>query len=140
MLWIYLASALGGMGLLLWVPTRFRYQITPRHMRVTLFGLPVRRVQLSRIDRVTTHHVRWAEHWWNTWRPFRRRLMICRRGVWPKNMVITPKYRYEFKLELERAIQRAKSQHEMPAASDPQLIHVRHDKKQVELSLHARNS
>jgi hypothetical protein len=104
--WIYLAFAPLGLALLMWLPTRFRYRITKNHFAVTLFGLPVRRVRLANIERVTKRHARWAEHWWNTWRPFRRRLMICRRRGLCKNMVITPKYRYEFKAELERAVQR----------------------------------
>jgi hypothetical protein len=105
--WMYVPFILMGLALLMWLPTRLRYRITKSHLAVTLFGLPIRRVRLTNIERVTKRHARWAEHWWNTWRPFRRRLMICRRRGLCKNMVITPKYRYEFKAELERAVLRA---------------------------------
>ncbi len=122
--WLYLPLVLMGLVLLLWVPTRLRYRITRRHLEVTLFGLPIRRVRLANIEKVTKRHSRWAEHWWNTWRPFRRRLMICRRRGLCKNFVITPRYRYAFKAELERAMQRVNAPVAVGAETDQDQFDV----------------
>jgi hypothetical protein len=99
---------------LLWLPTAVNYRITAKHLKITFLGIPVRRIRLTNIEHVSKHHVRWAEQWWNTWRPFRRRLLIRRHKGLVKNIVITPQYRYEFKSELERAIQRIQAPKEAP--------------------------
>jgi len=104
--WLCLAGALLVCVLLFWLRYQFRYLITPKHLRITLFGICVRRVALTDIEFVTKRRSGWGEHWWNTWRPWRRRLVVRRRRGWFKDFVITPKLRYEFKAELELAIQK----------------------------------
>jgi hypothetical protein len=87
-----------------WIPTRIRYRIGKNSLQILLFGLPVRWISLNNIEEVSKKHTPWAEQWWNTWKPHRRRLLIHRRKGVLKNVVITPKYRYQFKAELERAM------------------------------------
>ncbi len=89
---------------ILWLPTRIDYRVTARDFRITLLGIPLRRIPIGDIDHITTHHERWAEQWWNTCQPLRRRLMIVRRRGWIRNLVVTPRYRYELKAALEKAM------------------------------------
>ena len=117
MFWVNAAGLLLALGILAWLRTRLEYRITKTRIEILLFGIKIRSVKFTNIQHVTTHHVRWAEQWWNTWRPFRRRLMIQRRRGLIKNLVITPMYRYEFKADLERAIQLAQPPPGEPQAS-----------------------
>jgi hypothetical protein len=112
--WLALAGAFVLIGLVFWLRTCLRYRITQKHLKVTLFGIPVRRVRLTNIESVGKSRNGWGEHWWNTWRPFRRKLVIRKRRGLFKEIIITPRFRYEFKAELERAVQRA-------ASSAPQM-------------------
>jgi hypothetical protein len=105
--WLSLAGVFVLMGLIFWLRTQLRYRITQKHLKVTLFGVPLRRVRLTNIEHVGKRRTGWGEHWWNTWRPFRRKLVIQRRRGLLKDFVITPPFRYEFKAELERAIELA---------------------------------
>jgi hypothetical protein len=105
--WLSLGGAFLLMGLIFWLRTQLRYRITDKHLKVLLFGLPLRRVRLTNIEHVGKRRTGWGEHWWNTWRPFRRKLVIRRRRGLFKDFIITPPFRYEFKTELERAIESA---------------------------------
>jgi uncharacterized protein (UPF0248 family) len=96
-------------GALLAFITQLRYSITDRHLRVTLFGLCLRRVQLSDITSVSKRLVHWAERWQNTLQPAHRVLVIHRRRGLFKDFVITPANRYVFKSELEKAMAKARS-------------------------------
>jgi hypothetical protein len=115
--WLCLAGALLLCGLLCWLRTRIRYRITGRHVKVVLLGVTVRRVALTNIERIGKRRSGWAENWWSTWRPFRRTLILRRRRGWRKDFVITPRYRYEFKAQLQSAIERANAAR--PAKADP---------------------
>ena len=103
----------GALGLLLlcflfaWMVTRIRYQITPRHLKITLFGITLRRIRISNIASVSKRRTDGlAENWWSTLRPTHRLLVIRRhRGLF-RNVIITPRNRYVFKAELESAMQR----------------------------------
>jgi hypothetical protein len=107
--------------LCIWLLTRLRYHLTPRHVKITLLGLCLRRIRLEDIESVSKRRSGgWAENWSSTFRPNHRMLVIrCHRGL-RKNIVITPKNRYIFKTDLERAL---KAQ---PPASDqtPETITV----------------
>jgi len=105
--WFYLGGAFLLGILLWWLRTRIRYRITADHLKVTLFGLCLRRIRLTDIESVSKRRTSWAEHWWNTWRPWRRRLVIRRRSGLFRNFVITPKRRYEFRATLEKAVKEA---------------------------------
>ncbi|MBI4658834.1 MAG: hypothetical protein HY735_08325 [Verrucomicrobia bacterium] len=92
--------------LVTWLVTCIRYHITPRHFKITLFGICLRRIPLGDIESVTKRHpVGWSENWWNTFHPSHRMLVIRRhRGLF-RSIVITPRNRYVFKTNLEKAIQ-----------------------------------
>jgi hypothetical protein len=112
----------GALGLLLfcfffaWMVTHVHYHITPRHLKVTLFRIPLRRVRISNIASVSKRRAGGlAENWWSTLRPNHRSLVIRRKRGLIKNVVITPRNRYVFKTELERAVQRANAPEQEPA-------------------------
>src|SRR6266566_511520 len=94
----------GCAGLVILLALRLRYRITERHLKVTLFGVCLRRIHLSDIERVSKRPVNRAEKWHNTLRPAHRVLVIRRRHGWFRDFVITPKNRYVFKSELEQAM------------------------------------
>ena len=93
-----------GLGIALML--RLRYTITDTHLHVTLFGLCLRRIRLSDIERVSKRQSGLAERWHNTLSSSHRVLVIRRRRGLLKEFVITPKNRYAFKAELERAMAR----------------------------------
>jgi len=106
----------GALGLLLlcflftWLVTKIRYHITPRHVKISLLGVSLRRVRIDNIESVSKRRSDgWAENWWCTFRPNHRSLVIRRRRGLIRNVVITPRNRYVFKTELERAMERVKS-------------------------------
>jgi uncharacterized protein (UPF0248 family) len=94
--------AAAGFGVLLVL--RLRYVITDRHLKVTLFGVSLRRIKLSDVECVSKRRSGLAEKWHNTLSPSHRVLVIRRRRGWFKDFVITPKNRYVFKTELDVAI------------------------------------
>lgn len=99
-----------------WMVAHIRYHITPRHFKVTLFGVCLRRVALENIEDVTKRHpAGWCENWWNTFQPSHRMLVIRRRRGILRNIVITPKNRYVFKTNLEKAMQVKQATAEEPA-------------------------
>jgi hypothetical protein len=102
----------GALGVLLltfgfaWLVTRVRYLITPRHFKVILFGVCLRRIRLEDIESVSKRHPSgWSEKWWNTLHPSHRTLIIRRRRGLFRSVVITPRNRYVFKASLEKAMQ-----------------------------------
>lgn len=105
---VILRFLLGGfvlVALFIWVVTNFRYRITRRDLEVTWLGIRCRRIPLSDIRYVSKRRTAaLAENWWNTLLPRKRTLVIHRRTGWLKNFVITPRRRYAFQAELERAI------------------------------------
>ena len=116
----------GALGLLLlcfffsWAVTHVHYHITPRHVKVTLFGIVLRRVRISNIASVSKRRVDgWAENWWSTLRSNHRSLVLRRKRALIRNVIITPRNRYVFKAELERAIERANAPEQEPAEGVP---------------------
>ena len=97
------AVVLASAGLLLWSAATIRYHVTPTHLEITWLGLPVRRIRLGDIKRVGTRPVVWAERWPSTLRNNGRLLVIRRRSGWLRSLVLTPKYPFEFRNELEQA-------------------------------------
>ena len=92
-------------GLLLWSAATIRYRVTERHLRISWLGVPMRWVRLENIKHVSNKPVFWAERWPNALFESRRMLVIRRRRGLFRNLVITPKYPFEFKNLLERATQ-----------------------------------
>ena len=93
-------------GILILLSTRLEYSIARKHFRVTLFGVCLRRVRLSNIESVSKRRSGWSEKWFNTLKPSHRVLYIRRRRGLFRDFGITPKNRYAFRVELERAIAR----------------------------------
>jgi hypothetical protein len=111
-------------ALALWSATSVRYQITPRHLRVTWLGVPVRWICLTdikHVSHISQKSVIWAERWPNVLLENRRTLIIRRRRGFLKNFVITPKYPFEFKATLEQAVlaQKGASPVTLPVVPDP---------------------
>ena len=113
--------------LFLWLITRVRYRIGSRHVKIIFLGLTIRRVAIASIKSVSKRRGDGlAEHWPSTTHPKHRLLVLRRnRGLF-KNVIITPKNRYVFKTDLERAIQRVTghapeptSEPDQPEASTP---------------------
>ncbi len=93
--------------LMLWLITRLRYRIGSRHVKVTLFGICIRRVALENIEAISKRRGGGlAEHWWSTMRPKHRMLVIRKKRGLFKNFVITPKNRYIFKTDVVRGAKR----------------------------------
>jgi hypothetical protein len=91
-----------------WLITRVRYRIGSKHVKVLLFGVCIRRVALSSIESVSKRRRDGlAEHWWSTMKPKHRMLVLRRHRGLCRNFVVTPKNRYIFKTDLERAMRRA---------------------------------
>jgi uncharacterized protein (UPF0248 family) len=84
--------------------SRLRYVLTGRHLKVTLFGLCLRRIRLADIESVSKRQAHWAEKWYNTLKPAHRILVVRRRRGLFKEFIITPRNRYVFKTELEQAL------------------------------------
>jgi hypothetical protein len=107
---IFVFCALGLLvGILLFVGmlTRLRYRIGSRHVKVLLFGICIRRVALANIEAVSKRPgPGWSEYWLSTTHPKHRLLVIRRRRGLFRNFLITPRNRYVFKTDLERAIRR----------------------------------
>lgn len=99
----------GILVILLFVRGQIRYRITRNHLEITLFGVRLRRIKLAEIRRVAKRSAPWrCERWPNALFSHKRRLLIERTSGSPKHILITPEYRYEFKSELEQAIERSR--------------------------------
>jgi hypothetical protein len=98
-----------------WTVSRIRYRIGSKHVRVNLFGVTIRRISIESIESVSKRRGNGlAEHWWSTFKPKHRMLVLRRwRGIC-RDFVITPKNRYVFKTDLERAMRRHKSRSSAP--------------------------
>jgi len=99
-----LLGAVVSAGLLGLLASQLRYVLTGHHLKVTLFGLCLRRIRLADIETVSKRQAHWAEKWYNTLKPAHRILVIRRRRGCFKDFIITPKNRYVFKAELEQAL------------------------------------
>ena len=80
-----------------------RYRITRKFLIITWLGLPVRCFRLANIAHVTPETFRWAEHWYNAFRVRHRALTIHRRTGLLHRICISPKNRFVFRADLNRA-------------------------------------
>lgn len=105
---VFVFSALGLLllaFLIAWLVTRIRYEITPRHVRVRLFALTLRRIRLDRLDSVSKRRgPGLMERWPSTMRTKHRALVLRKKSGLFKNVLLTPRNRYAFKFELERLL------------------------------------
>ena len=92
-----------------WLMPRIRFGVGATHVKVSLFGIPLRRIALQDITRVSKRLKGRAEIWRNTLQADHRMLVIYRnRGLF-KAVVITPRNRYVFRNEIAQAIDRLKA-------------------------------
>lgn len=88
--------------------TRIRYRVGSRHVKVLLFGICIRRLALGNIESVSKRPGSGlAERWHSTMRPKHRLLVLRKKRGLFKNFIITPKNRYVFRTDVERALRRA---------------------------------
>jgi hypothetical protein len=92
-----------------WLQTHIAYRIGSKHLKIQLFGLVLRRVELTDIKRISKRPASGlAERWYNTTRPKHRMLAIQRQSGLRKFVLISPRNRYVFMSDLQKAIQRVK--------------------------------
>lgn len=92
----------------IWLTGHVRYQIRSRYLKIGVFGIRLRRIPFSNIHYVTKRRpVGLTEYWWSTIRPRHRTIVIRLKKGWRRNIVLTPRNRYVFKADLERAMRRA---------------------------------
>jgi hypothetical protein len=115
-----LLGAVVSAGILGFLALQLRYALTGRHLKVTLFGLCLRRIRLADIESVSKRQAHYAEKWYNTLKPSHRMLVIRRRRGWFKEFIITPKNRYVLKAEIEQALAKLEAEAEKPKKPDLQ--------------------
>jgi hypothetical protein len=95
-------------ALRLWLRLNSTYHIGRAAFRIRIFGLTVRRIPFSDIERVSKlrRHYRWSEleDWTNTLSASRREMVLHRRSGLFRKLVITPQHRYEFRTQIRAAI------------------------------------
>lgn len=105
---VLLSVVVGGwfllLGLLLLLLLTTRYRVSPRHLTVTVLGIPVRWIRLDDIRYMSTEPVRFAERWHNQLFPKpQTMLVIHRRHGWVRKLVLTPHQRFALMAEISRA-------------------------------------
>jgi hypothetical protein len=105
---VYFLYALGALlccgviGLILFAS--INYGLTSSHLVVYCLGIPVRRFALKEMTSISKRRRFRAEFWVNTPSLKHRKLVIRRdRGIY-KEVVISPRYRYVFRKQLEEAV------------------------------------
>ena len=93
--------------LLLWCMTQIHFRIGSRHLKIMLFGLAIRRIDLTDIAYVSKREPRGAaERWYSTLKTTHRVLVIERKTGLRRFVCITPQNRYVFLADLKNAIRR----------------------------------
>ncbi len=108
---------------MIWLMRHIRYRISPSHFQVLLFRIPLRQFRLEDISTVSKHRRSGlTEKWHNTTRPAHRTLVLkLSRGLF-RGVEITPRNRYVFRNDLEKAITRRRNPE--PAEPQPRVIIV----------------
>ena len=95
-------------ALRLWLKCNAQYHLGRTSFRIRIFGLTVRRILYSDIERVSKlrRHYPWheLEDWTNTLSASRREMVIHRNSGLFRKLVITPQHRYEFRTQIRAAI------------------------------------
>ena len=90
-----------------WCMTQIHFRIGSRHLKVMLFGIPIRRLALSNIAYASKREPKGlAERWYSTLKSSHRRLTIERKTGLLKYFCITPQNRYVFLADLKSAVRR----------------------------------
>jgi hypothetical protein len=99
------------LAVLLWLRGRVDYVIGRASLRITLFGLTLRRIPFADIRRVGTpkRDSNWlkTESWANSWDISHRGLVVHRLSGLRRRLLLTPAHRYTFRHELRQAIAKA---------------------------------
>ena len=111
---------LGGAAFLLlflfWCMTRLHFRIGSRHLKVMLFGLAIRRIELTDIAYASKREPKGrAERWYSTFKTAHRLLVLERKSGLRKFFCITPQNRYVFLADLKTAVRRVDPQAEWAA-------------------------
>ena len=102
---------LGGAAILLlllwWCMRQIHFRIGSRHLKVMLFGIAIRRIELTDIAYVSKREPKGtAERWYSTLKTSHRLLVIERKTGLRKYFCITPQNRYVFLSDLKSAVRR----------------------------------
>lgn len=86
---------------------QLHFRIGSRHLKVVLFGIAIRKVDLSNIAYASKREPKGAaERWYSTFKTSHRLLVIERKTGFPKYFCITPQNRYVFLADLKGAVRR----------------------------------
>jgi hypothetical protein len=92
---------------LLWCMANLHFRIGSRHLKILVFGLPVRRIPLNQIAYVSKREPKGtAEYWYSTFKTSHRLLTIEKKRGLRKYVCITPTNRYVFLADLKAAVRR----------------------------------
>ena len=91
----------------LWCMTQIHFRIGSRHLKIMLFGIPIRRIALNDIAYASKRDPKGlAERWYSTLKTSHRLLVLERKTGIRKYVCITPQNRYVFLADLKSAIRR----------------------------------
>lgn len=92
---------------LLWCMANLHFRIGSRHLKILLWGIPIRRIALDQIAYVSKREPKgFAEYWYSTFKTSHRVLSIERKRGLRKYVCITPTNRYVFLADLKSAVRR----------------------------------
>lgn len=92
---------------LYWCMRRLHFRIGSRHLKVMLFGMAIRKIDLTDIAYVSKREPKGAaERWHSSFKTSHRLLVIERKSGWRKYFCITPQNRYVFLSDLKAAVRR----------------------------------
>jgi hypothetical protein len=93
--------------LLLWCMRQLHFRIGSRHLKVVLFGVAIRKIELTDIAYVSKREPKGAaERWHSTFKTSHRLLVVERKTGLRKYVCITPQNRYVFLADLKSAVRR----------------------------------
>ena len=93
--------------LLFWCMRQIHFRLGSRHLKVILFGLTIRRLDLANIAYASKREGKSAaEKWLSTFKTSHRLLVIEKKRGWPKYFCITPQNRDVFLADLKAAVRR----------------------------------
>jgi hypothetical protein len=89
------------------VMSRLRYHVGRSHVKILLFGIPIRRISILNIAYASKREPDgFAEKWYNTFKTSHRLLTIEKIRGFPKYFCITPKNRYVVMTEIKNAVRK----------------------------------
>lgn len=101
---------------------RLHYRIGSRYLKITVFGITLRRIRLADICYANKREPKGlAEYWYNTFQSSHRVLTIERTRGLRKYICITPRNRYVFLSDLKSAVRRVNPECEWANKTDEQL-------------------